>query len=169
MSKLGRDDAIKKLKLNNVQDNVIEHCSAVSLLATEIAKKIQSKGHVVDVDFVEVAALLHDIGRAKTHGIDHGVEGAKILQDFPEYARICECHLGGGIKKDEAEKLGLPSEDYLPETLEEKIICYADKLIERNKRITLDESLKKFAERLGPDHPTIERIKKLDKEIQDLL
>lgn len=168
-SVLTRDDALRLLKINNVQQNVIEHCITVADLANEIAQKIKDNGHKVDAGFIETAALLHDIGRCKTHGVTHGIEGAKILKDYPRYARVCERHLGGGITKDEAKKLGLPPKDYLPETLEERIICYADKLIDGTRKTTLNETLKKYAKRLGPKHPTIGRMKRLEKEINKLM
>jgi uncharacterized protein len=162
---LSVEEALELLKKNNTPKNVIEHCLAVSLCAGEIARKIKSRGHVVDIDFVESAALLHDMGRNKTHGVGHGVGGAKILGDYPGYARVCERHIGGGITADEAEKLGLDKKDYLPETLEEKIVCYADKITDGTKRITIEEAIKKFQTKLGKNHPTIERIKKIEKDI----
>ena len=162
---INKDFAIKLLRQKNTSPKVIEHCSLVSFLACEFANKLSSNGCDVDIEFVVSAALLHDIGRSVTHGIEHGVEGAKILSDYPDYARVCETHIGGGITKEEAVKLGLPEQDFLPKTVEEKIICIADKLTDGTKRITLDETIKKYEQRLGKNHPTIERIKKLYAEI----
>jgi len=78
---------------------------------------------------VIAGALLHDVGRTVTHGVDHGIEGACLIRDQgwdEELAKIVERHIGGGITKKEAEKEGLPPKDYVPETLEEKIVCHAD-------------------------------------------
>jgi len=169
MSVLKKVDALRLLEVNNVPDNVLEHCLSVSALATKIAHRIKNNGHEVDTEFVETAGLLHDIGRARTHGIRHGVEGAAMLKDYPEYARVCERHIGGGIGRDEAERLGLPPKDYFPETLEEKIICYADKLMHGTEENALDETLKKFAKRLGADHPSIGRIRELAREMRSLM
>jgi uncharacterized protein len=169
MSSLRKDQAIKLLEENNVQQNVIEHCLTVSGVAVGFAKMINARGHDIDVGFVETGALIHDIGRAKTHGIMHGIEGAKILSDFPRYARVCERHIGGGITKEEARTLGLPARDYLPETLEEEVICYADKLVHGDRITTIDETIRKFEERLGPDHPTIGRIRHLDRKMRALM
>ncbi len=163
------EEAKSLLLRQNIQKNVFEHCLTVSLYSVEVAEKIRAQGHEVDVGFVEVGGLIHDIGRARTQGILHGVEGAKILAKHPRLARVCECHIGGGITKDDAEKLGLPPKDYLPHTLEEKIICYADKLVEGNKRITIDDAIQKFEQRLGKDHPTIDRIRELDAEMKTLM
>jgi uncharacterized protein len=138
-------------------------------LAVEIAEKIKANGHDVDLDFIETAALLHDIGRARTHGIGHGIEGAKLMAEHPRYARVCECHLGAGITREEAEELGLPDRGYIPETLEEKIICYADKLVDGTERVTIEESLERISKRLGKGHPAVERIRELDREMRELM
>jgi len=63
--------------------------------------------------------------------ISHGVEGSKILEaeGCPEHARVCERHTGVGIRAVDIKEQGLPlpERDMLPETLEEQVICYADK------------------------------------------
>jgi uncharacterized protein len=169
MPRLNLEQARQLLELNNVPSNVIEHCLTVSVFAKEIAKKIKKNGHTIDIDFVESAALLHDIGRSKTHDIRHGIVGGKILSKYPRYARVCERHIGGGITKEEAAKLGLPARDYIPKTLEEKVVCYADKLVHGTKKVSLDETLEKFRMRLGKGHPAIGRIKGLDLEIRALI
>ena len=78
---------------------------------------------------VIAGALLHDVGRTITHGVEHGVEGARLVRErgWDEgLAKIVERHIGGGITKEEAVEEGLPPKDYVPETLEEKIVCHAD-------------------------------------------
>ncbi len=55
--------------------------------------------------------MLHDIGRSKTHGISHAVEGAKIVKQYgypEEVQNIVERHIGAGITEEESVKLGLP-------------------------------------------------------------
>ena len=95
-----------------------------------------------DRRFVEEAAMLHDIGicRCDAPGIFcfgtepyicHGRIGAEMLraEGFPRHARVCERHTGAGLTKEEivSQHLPLPAEDFLPETIEEIIICYSDK------------------------------------------
>ncbi|MFO7768050.1 MAG: HDIG domain-containing protein, partial [bacterium] len=83
-----------------------------------------------DLKLLIAGALLHDIGRTVTHGVEHGVEGAKLVREqgwHEEVAKIVERHMGGGITKEEAQEQGLPSKDYVPETLEERLVCFADK------------------------------------------
>ena len=90
------------------------------------------------------------------------------MKAYPRYARVCESHIGGGITKDEAAELGLPAKDYLPRTLEEKVICVADKLIHGTKKAGIGETLEKFRKRLGAGHPSVERIAKLHEEVRGL-
>jgi uncharacterized protein len=164
--------ALKLLSESGCSNKVIAHCKAVSALAVKFAETCKNKGLAVDVDLVEVGALLHDIGRSKTHGITHavvGVEIAKSLNLPPSIVSIIECHVGGGINADEAKKIGLPAKDYFPTTLEEKIVSYADKLIEGSRVVPIEKTLKKFSRKLGGGHPAIDRVIRLHEELFPLI
>ena len=126
------DECLKLLTKAGCTLEVISHCTAVRDIALRMAKKTNA-----DLKLVEAGALLHDIGRSKTHGIKHAVEGAKIAKKLglpTEIMNIIERHIGAGLSADEAKKLGLPAKDYIPETLEEKIVCHADNLVDNNKK-----------------------------------
>ena len=101
----------------------------------------------LDVAFVEEAALLHDIGILRTDApeilctgdapyICHGYIGAEMMraEGFPRHARVCERHTGAGISKEEiiVKKIPIPVQDYFPETLEEELVCYADKFYSKS-------------------------------------
>lgn len=101
----------------------------------------------VDRTFVAEAAMLHDIGIflcnapkiycTGTHAyIEHGYLGAEILRNegLPRHALVAERHTGTGISLDQVlrEELPIPAQDYLPISLEEKIICYADKFYSKS-------------------------------------
>jgi len=144
-----RDECIDLLKRSQCSDDVIVHCETVCTLAEKIARKCGA-----DVNLVVAGALLHDLGRSKTHGISHGVEGVKIAKQngLPERViLIIERHVGAGITKYEAKKLGLPEKDYIPLTLEEKIVSHADKLIDGNRRTTVKVAISRFVRRGFPD------------------
>jgi len=163
-----RAEAIEMLWEAGCPRNVVEHCIKVASLAVEIAEAVRERGVNVDLRLVEVGAILHDIGRSRTHGVEHGVVGGRIVRKMglpEEVARIVERHVGAGITLEEAVKLGLPPEDYTPKTLEEKIVCYADKLIEGERRVDLEETIHKFSQELGEDHPSLERLRALQEEI----
>lgn len=163
-----RKMALKLLSESGCSKRVVEHCKAVSALALKFAKICKNKGLAIDVDLVEVGALLHDIGRSKTHGITHAIVGKEIAKSMklPDpIVSIIECHIGGGLAADEARKLGLPVKNYLPTTLEEKIVTYADKLIEGQKVIPIEKTIEKLCRELGPNHPAVYRVIRLHEEL----
>ena len=155
------------------EKNVVMHCLAVSDYAYELGLKIKNNGYAINLELVILGALLHDIGRSKTHGISHGIEGAKILREYgfeEELALIAERHIGAGIPKNEAIELGLPPKDYIPISLEEKLVAHCDNLISGTERVDVDFVVNKFKKRIGiKDHPSIQRILGLNDEINKKL
>jgi uncharacterized protein len=112
------------------------------------------------------------MGRSRSHEVDHAVRGAEIAREIglPEkLIQIIERHIGAGIPDDEAQELGLPMGCYIPETLEEKIVAYADKLIAGRLEVDIEVTIRDFAEKLGKDHPSIQRLRDLDFEMKTLL
>lgn len=169
---MGKDEAIGLLKKSGCVEGVIRHCMTVSKNAKEIAQKIKKNGYKIDMAFVETAALLHDIGRSKTHGIFHGVEGARILRDYgleERFALVCERHMGAGLTKEDAVSLGLPVRDYLPQTLEEKVIAHADNITRKDRVVDISVTTKDVERKLGKGHPAIARLKELNDFIGGLM
>ncbi|MDE5877041.1 MAG: HDIG domain-containing protein [Muribaculaceae bacterium] len=114
------------------------------------------RGVECDLDFVREAAMLHDIGIINTdapgilcHGslpyICHGIEGRRMLEaiGLPRHAMVCERHTGAGltIADIEAQKLPLPHRDMCPVTVEEQLICYADKFYSKSGDPTAEKPL----------------------------
>lgn len=142
-----RKEALIFLNQVGCSKEVINHCKAVTNLAIETAKTIQLRGIPVDINLVEIGAILHDVGRSKTHTVDHAVVGAKIAKQagLPEsIISIIKRHVGGGITQNEAKKLGWKNDVYMPLTLEEKIVSYADKLIEKSKLVSIENTIEKL-------------------------
>jgi uncharacterized protein len=121
---------------------------------------------------VKIGALLHDIGRSRTHSVDHVIIGAEIAKslDLPEpIISIIERHAGSGISIEEAEKLEWPIKSYIPETLEEKIVTYADKLVEGGRKVPIEQTIKKHSRKLGETHPSIRRLRELHRELSQII
>ena len=125
---------------------LVEHSRAVSNKAIEIAKNVPQLNP--DLKFIEEAAMLHDIGIFLTNApeiycfgnnqyICHGYLGRKILEKegFPKHALVCERHVGVGIsgKDIEEQKLPIPKREMIPVSIEEEIICFADKFFSKNE------------------------------------
>lgn len=143
----------------------MEHCTDVAALAREIAAQ---RKLAIDLEELKAAAMLHDIGIFLTdapsidcHGtkpyLMHGYLGAKLLRDSgaPEsWARVAERHTGAGITRDEIEASGLPMPpgDYLPETLLERLVCYADKFYSKSGKMERKplEKVRKSIDKYGP-------------------
>lgn len=127
------------------RDIYMKHCRQVADKALAIARH---KRLPLDENDIVEGAMLHDIGIFLTDapGIDchgtlpylcHGTAGADLLrrEGFDEkFARIAECHTGAGITADEVKASGLPipPKDYIPSTLLERLICYADKFYSKS-------------------------------------
>ncbi len=125
---------------------LLKHSKAVADKAIAIAEAHPELP--IDRQFLLEAAMVHDIGIIKTNAPDiqcfgtepyirHGVLGAEMMraEGYPLHARVCERHTGAGLslKEIEEQSLPLPHEDLLPETLEEKLICYADKFFSKTR------------------------------------
>jgi uncharacterized protein len=165
-----REQAIEILQKNNCSTKIITHCQAVASLAIELAEKFKTKNYSVNLKLIEAGALLHDLGRSKTHSVNHAVEGMKIAQNegLPEtIICIIKRHVGAGITAKEAEQLNWPKDNYIPQTLEEKIVCYADKCISGNDRISVETTINQLHDQKLDD--AAKRVRKLYNEITSLL
>lgn len=151
---------------NELKNIYMVHARKVAALALEMAGRHPELD--MDLDFIEEAAMLHDIGifltdapRIYCYGTEqylcHGYLGAELLRPLglERHARVCERHTGTGLKKEQIAENGwnLPVKDFEPETLEEQLICFADKFYSKTKHLeqprTLEmvrESMRKISE-----------------------
>lgn len=168
-----RDFALELLRKVRLPFPIRQHSINVANKAVLIANKINKAK--VNKRLVEIGGLLHDIGRSVTHGFEHALIGGRILRErglSEELARICESHLLGGLDKEDAKKIGLPARDFLPKTLEEKIVCLADKHMTGNHEVSIDERFEKWFNKYGETQILLkseERIKKIEQEIKSLM
>ena len=163
-----REQAIKLLFESQCSLKVIKHCKAVAKLAVETAKTCKKNGLNVNIELVQIGALLHDIGRSKTHGVNHAIVGAEILNRAgiaEQVISIAKRHVGGGITANEAEELGWPKDVYVPSTIEEKIVSYADKLVKGSKQVPVEATIKELT-RKGR-HAAARRVLEIHKEIAE--
>jgi uncharacterized protein len=128
------------------------HSEMVAAKALRIARRIR---HIrPDADFIREAAMLHDIGIFLTNEpaigclgekeyICHGYLGREILdkEGLPRHALVCERHVGVGLSATEIEdrNLPVPRRDMLPLSIEEQIICFADKFFSKDADFLLNE------------------------------
>ena len=159
-----KDECIDLLKKAGCSEAVICHCKVVRDIAIRIAEKAGA-----NIDLVESGALLHDIGRCETHGILHSVKGAVIAKKLglpEEIVKIIERHIGAGLPAKEAKKLGLPNKDFMPQTLEEKIVCHADNLVDNCKKQKIEHEVERALLDGLPEYA--KRLVVLHKELSDI-
>lgn len=176
-----QDSDIELMRNSGVSEEDIKHCIKVAEKALEIA---QRTGANVDMELIGRGALFHDLGKAKTHEIEHGKIGAEIGKRIglkKEVTDIMEKHIRGGLTEKEAKELSLPIKDYTLKTLEERIVIYADRLVDIIMDGIVDikgvesQAEKQFVEilkghqRYGKNDITLKRYLNYHNEIQGLM
>lgn len=137
------DECIELLIEAGCKRRVIIHCCTVEAVAKEIVSRVKG----ADPDLVAAGALLHDIGRSVDHSIMHAYIGSQIVQahGLPQpIVDIVRKHTGAGLDAEDVEELGLPDADYMPRTLEEKIVAHADNMVSDNKVVKHSHSSDKL-------------------------
>ncbi len=153
--------ALELHKKYGSNDRVVKHCEAVARVAGILVEAFEERGTQVDEGSVLTAALLHDIGRNRTQTVHHGYAGAQIVENEgmgQAVSRIIRRHVGAGISKEEAVQLGFPDGDYIPRTLEERIVCFADKMVDADRVRPFDQEVKRFVAK-GHDVNRLNRLK----------
>jgi len=170
---ISEHDALELLKKYKLPRSRIDHSIGVAKQAFRIATLIHTHNpHLVcDPEKVARAALLHDIGRSMPD--DHEPNTIIILknENLDELASITmhgsfyEIQLLRGIDRDE----------FLPNTIENKIVAYADATF-KDKPVTLEERWKEIEQRrvnedekIASIHMSKERFFKIEQELMKLM
>jgi len=159
-----RSRSLELHKRYGSNDRIVRHCEAVALAAQVLVGAFRKRGIPVDEPSVMLAALLHDIGRTRVQTVHHGYVGAEIVEREGlggAVSQIIRKHVGAGISKEEASKLGFPEGDYIPRTLEERIVCFADKMADGEKVRPFEVEVTRFVAK-GHD---VERLRALKQSL----
>ncbi|MBI4825424.1 MAG: HDIG domain-containing protein [Nitrospirae bacterium] len=171
---------IEMLRDAGVSEDDIKHCRKVAAKALELAERTGAK---MDMELVGRGALFHDLGKAKTHEMEHGKIGAELGKQLglsQAITDIMEKHIRGGLTASEAVELGLPVKDYTLNRLEERIVIYADRLVDiitdgiimindELEAETKFENILKTIPKYGKNEITLERYLGYHSEIQRLM
>ncbi|KAA6310591.1 hypothetical protein EZS27_038129 [termite gut metagenome] len=152
-------------KDNELRNIFFSHARSVEKKALQIADNHPELN--VDKVLLSEAAFLHDIGIFLTDAPDihcfgkmpyicHGYLGAELIykEGYPRHALVCERHTGAGLSLNDIieRKLPIPHRDMLPVSIEEQMICFADKffskthLNEEKSMEKIQRSIAKFGE-----------------------
>ncbi len=166
-----KEEAIEIMKNLGLTKNIINHELAVMRKARNLAHNITKIK--VDIELVKIGALMHDIGRCVLHSMAHGPVGGDIIRKLgfkssEKLARVVERHLLAGLTIEDARKFELPERNYIPETIEEKLVCFSDKLHSGTRKVTIEKRFQRWIEKHGLNEFLKEQInivKVLEEEI----
>ena len=151
------EQAHRLLKEYSIPEEIINHsievCGNSVIIGTQIAKA----GDQVDLGLLKVGGLLHDIGRWKycrERGYSpdqdfHEYETGSLLRElgFVDFGNMLQRHSLGGLTPEETVALGFPEAiDLMPNTLDVKIICIADKIRPKEGIVSLSDKIKDYHE-----------------------
>lgn len=143
------------------------HSECVARKALEC---LDRRGIDADREFVRSAAMLHDIGIVRCDAssihctgtepyIRHGIIGADMLraEGLARHALVCERHTGAGLSAADiiSQNLPLPHRDMLPISIEEKVICYADKFYSKSRRLDEPKPIEKIIRQMEAHGPEV--------------
>jgi len=172
---------IEVLRTAGMSEDDIAHSVHVAEKALEIARRMGGNG--VNQELVGRGALFHDLGKTKTHEMEHGKIGAELGGRIGLPREICdimEKHIRGGLTEHEARELGLPVKDYTLTRIEERIIIYADRLVdiihdgivmvasEQDAEVRFEKILRTYP-KYGKNEITLNRYLGYHREIQGLM
>jgi len=164
---ISKTEALKILEEEGIEGRVLRHSLRVNQIAIFLGKKLYSKGEKINLKLLDVASLLHDVGKklADETGKDHVETGVKILQDrgLMEIAEVIRKHSINAVVE----------EDKIPNTWEEKILFYADKRARGDKLVSLNDRIEDLKRRY-PDiqkfiSKALPKINKIEEEIFNII
>jgi len=163
-----KNRALELHKKYGTNERVVKHCETVTKVAEILVEALKERGTQLDERAVVTAAMLHDLGRNKTQTVHHGFVGAQIVEEEGldgAVSGIIRRHVGAGISKEEAVQLGFPEGDYIPRTLEERLVCFADKMVHGDRIRPFEQEVRRFAAK-GHD---VARLNKLKEGLEQVL
>lgn len=153
---------------SRAREILVKHSEAVAAKAIALADNLPDLKP--DIRFIEEAAMIHDIGIFYTHVpaigcrgtypyVCHGYLGRQLMEEAGchRHALVCERHVGAGLSIDDIERYNLPvpKRDMIPVTIEEQVICYADKFFSKKQNREMEalrlEAVIRKIEGYGPE------------------
>jgi uncharacterized protein len=150
-----RDECLKLMDQYGMLRNIIDHSIEVTKVAIYLAMELKKRGQRIDLGLVEAASLLHDLTKSeclKTKE-DHARTGSQLLKRMG-YERVGEVV---------AEHIHLSKKNDSSLITEEEIVNYADKRVQHNHIVSLEERFKDLMERYGKGQEPSEQMKQLRK------
>ncbi len=124
-----------------VEGELLGHVRLVAAIAERLARRLAGRGYDVDPVLAQRGGLLHDMAKitAKQAARSHELMAAEMLlaRGQPELAEIARRHA-----------MWTPlTEDQKPETWEQKLVYYADRIARHDRLVGIDARMLEIAQR----------------------
>ena len=157
-----RKECLKILANEGVPEHIVRHSLVVEEIALFLAYGLSNTGIDLDKKLISAGAILHDVSKmpAMEEGIQHGDKGSDLMIElgFTEVAPIVRQHVF--------------LDDYESDLISEAgLVNYADKRVNHDEIVTLDERFSYLFERYGVKseeaNERIERLYRLTRILED--
>ena len=150
-----RDECLRLMSQYGMLSHIIDHSIEVTKVALYLAIELKKRGQSIDLSLVEAASLLHDLTKSeclKTKE-DHAQTGSQLLKRMG-YARVGEVV---------AEHIHLARKNDPPLVTEEEIVNYADKRVQHDRIVSLEERFCDLMDRYGKSQKASEQMEQFKK------
>lgn len=142
------EDCFQLMEQYRMLDHIKVHSLMVAKAAKLIARGLKDKGERLSVGEVLAGALMHDIGKTRSFetGEDHAELGERICLENQLYA----------IAPIVAEHVTLKHYSDLDSCTEKEVVYYADKRVNHDKFVSLEERLRYIVDRYGKEQQELQ-------------
>jgi len=148
-----REECLRLMTESRMLQNIVEHSVEVARVALFLSRALNGKGQTINLELVEAASLLHDL--TKTECLvtkeDHAKTGCVLLNAMG-YERVAEVVGDHIVLSRTIPPLGVS---------EEEVVNYADKRVQHDKIVSLDERFRDLMERYGKGNRVSSQWKRL--------
>jgi len=150
-----REECLGLMDQYGMLRNIVDHSLTVTRVACFLVKGLNKKGQRIDLDVVEAAALLHDL--AKTECLhtkkDHAQQGFRLLKSMG-YERVADVV---------AQHIEVSSEENAASVTEEEVVNYADKRVQHDRIVSLEQRFRDLKDRYGHVKSALEQMARMEK------
>jgi len=150
-----RDECLDLMDRYGMLRNIVDHSLTVTKVARFLSKELNKRGQRIDLGVVEAAALLHDL--AKTECLetkeDHAQQGFRLLRDLG-YERVADVV---------AQHIHVSSGGGAASVTEEEVVNYADKRVQHDRIVSLEQRFSDLKDRYGHVKSALEQMDRMEK------
>jgi len=155
-----REECLRLMGQFGMLENIISHSIEVANVALFLSTELNKKGQRVDYGLVEASSLLHDLTKTECLKTmeDHAVTGAQLLKKmgYERVGKVVAEHIQVSEGKDPLW------------VSEEEVVNYADKRVQHDRIVSLEERFSDLKDRYGKGKWTLNQLERLEKSTVEI-